>query len=40
VKVKRFGIQYCITSYHLSGTSNHFGITTNLNEWYSKRKAG
>lgn len=40
VKVKRFGIQYCITSYHLSGTSNHVGITTNLNEWYSKRTAG
>lgn len=37
IKVKRFGIQYAITNYHLSGTSNHFGITTNLNEWYSKK---
>ena len=37
IKIKRFGIQYAITNYHLSGTSNHFGITTNLNEWYSKK---
>jgi hypothetical protein len=39
IQLKRFGIQYAITSYHLSGASNHFGITTNLNEWYSRRKA-
>lgn len=39
VRVKRFGIQYAITSYHLGGASNHFGISTNLNEWYSKRVA-
>jgi len=38
VKLKRFGIQYAVTSYHLSGASNHFGITTNLNEWYARRK--
>ena len=37
IKIKRFGIQYAITNYHLSGTSNHFGITTNLNEWYTKK---
>ncbi len=39
VKVKRFGIQYTLSSYHLGGTSNHFAITTNLNEWYTKRTA-
>jgi len=37
IKIKRFGIQYAITNYHLSGTSNQFGVTTNLNEWYSKK---
>jgi hypothetical protein len=37
IQVKRFGIQYAITSYHLGGASNHLAITTNLNEWYHKR---
>ena len=37
IKVKRFSLMYAITSYHINGTSNHLGITTNLNEWYSSR---
>jgi hypothetical protein len=39
IKIKRFGIQYGITNYHLNGTSNHIGITTNLNAWYSRKTA-
>lgn len=39
VRVKRFGIQYAITSYHLGGTSNHLAITTNLGQWYQRRTA-
>ncbi|MEX2596021.1 MAG: type IX secretion system protein PorQ [Salibacteraceae bacterium] len=37
IKIKRFGIQYALTNYHLGGASNHFGVTTNLNEWYSRK---
>lgn len=37
VKVKKFTLQYAISSYHLGGTSNHLGVVTNINEW-NKRK--
>ena len=39
VRVKRFGIQYAISSYHLGGTFNHLAITTNLSQWYQRRSA-
>lgn len=38
-KIKRFGLQYAISSYHLGGTSNHVAITTNLAEWRTKKTA-
>lgn len=38
IQIKRFGIQYAITSYHLNGASNHFGITTNFSEWYGRKQ--
>lgn len=33
VKVKKFRIDYGLAKYHLSGASNHFTITTNLNQF-------
>lgn len=39
VHIKRFGLQYAITSYHLGGASNHLAITTNLEEWRTKKAA-
>ena len=36
-KVKRFIIQYGLASYHLNGAINQLALSTNLNEWYSKK---
>ncbi|MEZ4721822.1 MAG: type IX secretion system protein PorQ [Flavobacteriales bacterium] len=36
VKIKRFTIQYGLSSYHLNGTSNQIALTTNINQWYRK----
>jgi hypothetical protein len=33
VKVSKFRVSYAIASYHLSGTSNIFSVSTNLNEF-------
>ncbi|MDA3881039.1 MAG: type IX secretion system protein PorQ [Prolixibacteraceae bacterium] len=33
IKVSKFRVSYAIASYHLSGTSNTFSITTNLSEF-------
>jgi hypothetical protein len=37
MKIKRFSVQYSYSNYHLSSGSNHFAITTNFGEWYSKK---
>jgi len=36
LKVSKFHIAYGRASYHLTGGTNHFTITTNLSEFYSK----
>lgn len=33
IKVKRFHISYGRATYHYSGASNHFSVTTNISEW-------
>lgn len=39
LKVSKFHISYGRASYHLAGGTNHFTITTNLSEFYSKTDA-
>ncbi len=39
LKVSKFHISYARASYHLVGGTNHFTITTNLSEFYSKADA-
>jgi hypothetical protein len=36
-KVSKFQISYGRAAYHLSGASNHFSISTNLSDFYSKK---
>ncbi len=38
-RIKKFHISYGSARYHLAGSSNHFTITTNLSEYYSKNLA-
>jgi hypothetical protein len=35
-KIKKFRLNYSISSYHLSGKSHSFSVTTNINEFRSK----
>ena len=35
-KIKKFKLNYSISSYHLSGKSHSFSVTTNINEFRSK----
>jgi len=39
LKVSKFHISYGRASYHLTGGTNHFTITTNLSEFYSRTSA-
>lgn len=34
IKIKRFRIDYGRTNFHIAGGSNHFGVSTNLNDWF------
>lgn len=36
-KIKKFNLNYSISSYHLSGNSHSFSITTNVNDFRSKK---
>ncbi len=36
-KISKFNLSYGRASYHLAGASNHFSITTNLSDFYSKK---
>ena len=36
-KIKRFNFQYAVSSYHINSASNHLALTTNLNQWYTKK---
>ena len=36
IKIKRFQLSYGRATYHLSGASNHFSISTNLHEFYHR----
>lgn len=35
--VKRLNVQYGLSSYHINGSIHHLSISTNLNEWITKR---
>ncbi|MCK4749679.1 MAG: type IX secretion system protein PorQ, partial [Bacteroidales bacterium] len=37
-KISKFHISFGRASYHLAGGTNHFSLTTNLSEFYSKQK--
>jgi hypothetical protein len=37
-RISRFNLSYSRATYHLAGGSNHFTVTTNLGELFSKRK--
>lgn len=36
-KISKFNLSYGRAAYHLAGASNHFSITTNLSDFYSKK---
>jgi len=36
-KIKKFNLQYGVSSYHLNGAINHLALSTNLNEWHLKK---
>lgn len=36
-KIKRFAFQYAVSSYYINSVSNHLSLSTNLNQWYSKK---
>lgn len=36
MKIKKFGLRYSYSNYHINSASNHLSISTNLNEWYRK----
>jgi len=36
MKIKKFQLSYARSSYHRSGASNHFTITSNIGEWRTK----
>jgi len=35
-RIKKFHMAYGRSSYHLAGGSNHFSLTTNLSQFYTK----
>ena len=37
IKISKFQLSYGRASYHLAGASNHFTISTNLNDFYSRK---
>ena len=38
-RISRFHLSYGRATYHLAGGSNHFSVTTNLDELFGKRNA-
>ncbi len=38
LRISKFHLSYAIASYHLAGSSNHFSLTTNLSDFWVKKK--